>query len=98
MYEFDAPLWRWDAKPSTFFVSLPEDVSDEIAARAEGRERGFGSVKVRVTTGGSTWATSVVPDGTNGTYALPIKAAVRKAEGLDEGTAATFVVALVELD
>src|SRR5690349_21694653 len=31
-YEFDAPLWRWDARKtdSWVFVSLPTDVADDV--------------------------------------------------------------------
>jgi hypothetical protein len=90
VYRFEAALWRWEAQSGWFFVSLPEDVSDEIEARAAGHARGFGSVKVRVTVGTSTWSTSVFPDGKRKVYVLPVKRQVRDAEALDEGTAATF--------
>jgi hypothetical protein len=50
----------------------------------EGISRGFGSLKVRVTIGDSHFATSVFPSKETG-WMLPVKAAVRKAEGLGEG-------------
>ena len=101
-YDFSAPLWRWDAKDEAtsgawYFVSLPFDVSDEIeAAAGPGRsDRGFGSVRVEVTVGTSTWRTSVFPSGERKTYVLPVKKAVRVAEGLDEGVQATVRLSLV---
>src|SRR5689334_127570 len=78
---FDAELWLWDARRADTwtFVSLPADVSEEIRDLSAGPRRGFGSVRVRVSVGGSTWRTSIFPDSAGGGYVLPIKAAVRKA-------------------
>lgn len=92
-FTFDAELWEWDGKASWHFVSLPEDVADDIEAEFGHRAGGFGSVKVRVTIGTSTWSTSVFPDSKRATYILPVKKAVRKAEDLEVGT-----VAQVELE
>ncbi len=88
-FEFEGPLWQWQARDAApgawFFVSLPFEVSDEIEAVA-GPGRGFGSVRVEVTMGGSTWRTSVFPSAEEKTYVLPVKKAVRKAEGIaDDG-------------
>lgn len=88
-HAFTASLWRWAAKDEEksgawFFVSLPFEVSDAIETEAV-PGKGFGSVKVEVSIGGSTWRTSVFPSAEEKTYVLPIKKAVRAAEGLDEG-------------
>ncbi|MDZ5622823.1 DUF1905 domain-containing protein [Nocardioides bizhenqiangii] len=98
-YDFAAPLWRWEAKDegtsgAWYFLSLPFDVSDEIEAIA-GPGKGFGSVRVEVTVGASTWRTSVFPSGERKTYVLPVKKAVRVAEGLDEDSEATVRLSLV---
>lgn len=83
-FEFEATLWEWDARRAEqwTFVSLPEDVSDEILERAGAFARGFGSLRVEVVVGGTTWRTSVFPDKKRRTYILPVKRAVRTAEGL----------------
>lgn len=96
---FDAELWTWDARrvDSWTFVSLPAEAAEEIRDRAAGPRRGFGSLRVRVTLGGSTWRTSIFPDSTRGTYVLPVKRAVRTAEALDAGDTATVTVELVDL-
>lgn len=88
-YTFTAVLWRWAAKDEEksgawFFVSLPFEASDAIEAETV-PGKGFGSVKVEVTIGSTTWRTSVFPSAEEKTYVLPIKKAVRVAEGLDEG-------------
>lgn len=87
---FTASLWRWAAKDEEksgawFFVSLPFDVTDAID-EVSGPGRGFGSVKVEVTIGASTWRTSVFPSAEEKTFVLPVKKAIRVAEGLaDDG-------------
>ena len=47
--------------------------------------RGFGSVRVEVTLGETTWRTSVFPEAASGCFVLPVKKAVRRAEGVDPG-------------
>ena len=61
-----------------------------------GSRRGFGSSRVRVTVGASTWTTSIFPDSARGTYVLPIKRAIRNAERLDVGDIATVTVELID--
>lgn len=88
----------WDARraDSWTFVSLPAQASEEIGDLAGGSRRGFGSLRVRVTVGGSTWATSIFPGSGGGPYVLPIKRAVRNAEALNVGDVATVTVELID--
>ena len=51
-----------------------------------GRTGGFGSVRISATIGATTWQTSIFASKDVGGYLLPLKAAVRKAERLAEGT------------
>ncbi|GGB89486.1 hypothetical protein N798_07535 [Knoellia flava TL1] len=83
-FSFTAPLWEWSAQGGWFFVTLPTDAADDIA-ELDRPDRGFGSVRVRVTVGATTWSTSVFPDTKLGSYVLPVKKAVRKAEGIEDG-------------
>jgi hypothetical protein len=78
---FTAGLWQHDGG-SWYFVTMPMDLTDDVKARV-GRGRGFGSVRVRATIGATTWSTSIFP-ATDG-YVLPVKRAVRHAEGIDDG-------------
>ena len=96
---FDAELWMWEARraDSWTFVSLPAEASEEIRDLAAGPRRGFGSVRARVTVGGSTWTTSIFPDTVRGSYVLPIKRAVRNAEELDVGDVATVTVEVIDM-
>jgi Domain of unknown function (DUF1905) len=96
---FDAELWVWDARRADTwaFVSLPAEASEEIRDLAGGPRRGFDSLRVRVTVGGTTWMTSIFPDRASGRFVLPIKRRVREAEGLDAGDRATVTVELTDL-
>ena len=51
-----------------------------------GKQNGFGSVRVAVTIGSTTWKTSLFPS-KEGAYLLPIKAEVRKKERIAAGDA-----------
>jgi hypothetical protein len=95
---FDAELWIWEARRADTwtFVSLPTEASEEIGDLVGGARRGFGSLRVRVRVGGSTWKTSIFPDSARGSYVLPIKRAVRTAEALDAGDIATVTVELID--
>ena len=86
-YEFDAELWLWKARQadSWTFVSLPTDVADEVLDLAAPVARGFGSLRVEVGVGATVWRTSIFPDSSSKTYVLPVKKAVRKAEGVQAG-------------
>jgi hypothetical protein len=96
---FDAELWIWEARraDSWTFVSLPAAASEEIRELSGGVRRGFGSLRVRVTVGGSTWTTSIFPDSARGCYVLPIKRPVRTAEALDASDVTTVTVELIDL-
>src|SRR5690349_12043942 len=94
-YEFTAPLWLWPGEGSWYFVTVPEDISDEITDLTEGRRKGFGSVRVEVAVGESNWKTSVFPT-KNGTYILPVKKQIRLAENLTEGTPVEAALKLVD--
>ncbi|RZU18937.1 uncharacterized protein DUF1905 [Kribbella rubisoli] len=84
-YRFSAPLWQYPGEGSWYFVAVPEEISDDIADLTAGRRKGFGSVRVSVTVGASTWQTSLFPS-KSGSYLLPVKKPVRVAESLTEGT------------
>ena len=83
-YEFEAELFRWASRRELWvFAQLPEEVSEEIRLQPH-PPAGFASVKVSVTLGGSRWSTSIFPQA-DGTYVVPIKSAVRRAEGVELG-------------
>ena len=86
------PLWRWttpSAPAAWHFVTIDGEAGEALSGtaimrRMEGNARGFGSIKVVATIGASTFETSVFPSKESG-WLLPVKASVRKAEGLGAG-------------
>ena len=94
-YSFEAEVWEWSSKTSWFFVSLPEEEADDIEERFGRRAAGFGSVRVEVTIGSTTWRTSLFPSNEEKTYVLPLKKAVRTAEGLGPGSTASVRLVVV---
>jgi hypothetical protein len=82
-WTFEAELWSSETVAAWVFVTLPAEVGDDLRLLS-GPAIGFGSVRVEVSLGSSTWRTSVFPDKSRG-YVLPVKGAVRRREGLEVG-------------
>lgn len=86
-------LWRWTGDSgggSWHFVTIDGAAGEALSGtalmrRMEGHARGFGSLRVSARIGGSEFATSVFPSRAEGGWLLPVKAAVRRAEGIAEG-------------
>lgn len=91
------PLWRWttpSAAAAWHFLTIDGEAGEALSTNALmhrlefGRRVGFGSLKVTAQIGDSSFNTSVFPAKTAG-WLLPVKATVRKAEGLAEGDSVT---------
>ena len=87
-------IWKGEAAGRWHFITVPDDLSDEIRAHAFGSPRGFGSVRVEARIGGVVWRTSVFPLNSGG-YLLPVKAEVRRKAGLAEGDEVTVELELL---
>lgn len=97
-YTFTAPLWLWQADTAAWtFVTVPPEVADEIED-ATPMKGGFGSVKVEVTIGATTWQTSLFPDNERETFILPVKKAVRVAESIDDGDTAEVSLVIIHVE
>lgn len=93
-YRFETMLWRHAGEAAWYFLTLPPDVADEIDELTAPDRRGFGSVRVEVTIGATTWSTSVFPDSASRSYVLPVKRDVRRAEAIDAGDRVVVALAL----
>ncbi|MEK7530951.1 MAG: DUF1905 domain-containing protein [Patescibacteria group bacterium] len=92
--KFKAKLWRWPGEKAAWhFVSVPKAESAKIGKEIKVK-RGWGSVRVRAKIGGSTFDTSVFPDKKSGTYLLPVKASIRRMEGLEHGDTVDVILDL----
>lgn len=92
-FEFTAEVWKWQGGEWRF-VTLPFDVTDDIDD-ATPTKRGFGSVRVEVRIGGTTWRTSVFPDTKAKSFVLPVKKPVRVAEGITDGDRVTVALRVI---
>ena len=101
-FEVKTPLWRWQsatAPAAWYFVTIAGAAADGIRLAAMSgqwldKRGGFGSARVEAAIGDTIWKTSVFPHRESGGWLLPVRAAVRKAEGLVEGDDVTVRVSL----
>lgn len=95
--EFAALPYRWEGRSEEWvFVDLPEDLSADIAEIPRPR-RGFGSLRVEARVGLTVWRTSIFPLENPPRYFLPLKRAVRDAEGIAYGQPVTVRLTLLDL-
>ena len=80
---FSAELFEWRGPAPFYWLTVPEDDCASIRAEAAAASYGWGAVPVRARVGATEWETSLLPR--NGGYVLPVKNAVRRAEGVVEG-------------
>lgn len=87
MIEFSGPIWYWRGPAPFYFVTVPEGPSDELKAVMRRVTYGWGMILVEAEVGSTRFTTAMFPK--DGRYVLPLKAKVRKAEGLEEGDEVT---------
>jgi hypothetical protein len=90
--EFVNDVWYWRGPAPYHFVSVPDELCPPIRALSTIVTYGWGMVPVTARIGASEWVTSLTPK--DGGYALPLKDAIRNAEGLTIGTAVTVRLVL----
>ena len=91
-YKVRSKVWLYPGMAGWHFVNVDKKQSAALKEKYGKRRRGFGSIPVSVTLGKTTWKTSIFPDKQSGTYLLPLKAQVRRAEGIENGDAITFTL------
>ncbi len=85
MYKFSSKVKVYPGAAAWYFVMLPKSIAREIDFEHGHHKAGFGSLRVRVTIGHTRWQTSIFTDNKSYSYMLPLKAEVRKAEGIEAG-------------
>ena len=84
-YKMKSKVWLYAGPTAWHFITVPKELSEIIKEKHAKKARGFGSLRVRVSVGNTSWDTSIFPDSRSGTYLLPLKAGVRKKEEIFEG-------------
>lgn len=83
LFTFSGVVWLYPgAQASWHFITVPEHISAAIKKIFSANAKAWGSIAVVVTIGKTSWNTSLFPDKKRKAYILPLKAAVRKAEGI----------------
>lgn len=81
-WKWKSKVWLYPGHAGWHFVTVPKKESGEIRTLFGSMAKGWGSLPVSVTLGKTVWETSIFPDNTSKTYLLPLKAAMRKKEGV----------------
>ena len=74
---------EWRGPAPHVFVPLPEEESDTIESLKSMLTYGWGVIPVTAQVGDTEFTTSLFPK--DGVFLLPLKVAVRRAEGIDVG-------------
>jgi hypothetical protein len=81
--EFSGEIWEWRGPAPFYFVTVPEAESQAIKSAERLLTYGWGMIPAKVRIGQTVWKTTLWPK--EGRYVLPLKDAVRRAEGLEVG-------------
>ena len=85
-YKIRSEVWLYPSATAAWhFVSLSKKQSQAIDTKFGDKRRGWNSFPVSVTLGKTKWKTSIFFDKREGAYILPLKAEVRKKEGIWQG-------------
>lgn len=86
--EFTGPIIEWRGPAPFYFVATPDEESAAIEAVASMVTYGWGVIPVKGRIGATDFTTSLFPR--DETYLVPMKVAVRRAEGLELGDQVTI--------
>jgi hypothetical protein len=81
--EFAGEVFLWRGPSPYFFVTVPDEPSAALESASPTVSYGWGCIPVTAHLGETTWRTSLFPK--DDRYLVPLKVAVRKAEGVDLG-------------
>jgi hypothetical protein len=84
VFDVAGPVIEWRGPAPFFFLPLDDEAATAIRALSPSLTYGWGVIPVEATIGGTTFTTSLIPR--ENTYFLPLKVAVRRAEGIDIDT------------
>ncbi len=95
-YKVTSKVVLWPGTQGAWhFAYVDKATAEKIRKKFGPSGRGFGSIRVRVKLGKTAWDTSIFPDKRSGTYLLPLKAKVRRDEGVDAGDMITIKLEIV---
>ena len=80
---FSGEIVYWRGPSPYHFITMPDDTAAALHTLAPVVSYGWGVIPVMVTARGAMWQTSLFPR--SGSYLVPVKDVVRKAEGFVVG-------------
>lgn len=83
--DFTGEIWFWRGPAPFYFITVPDAECLILKDEWMFASYGWGMIPVIARIGDSEWDTSLFPK--DGRYILPVKAAIREAEQVDEGDA-----------
>lgn len=91
-YKLKSKILVYQGPSAWRFLAIPKKQGAEIKKKFGAHAKGWGSLPVSVTVGKTTWETSIFPDKKSGTYLMPLKAKVRKAEEIEDEDTVKFTL------
>ena len=89
---FEALVFHWRGPSPYHFVALPPEEAELVAEMARALTYGWGMIPVAATIGATRWTTSMYAK--DGGYVLPLKDAIRRAEGIELGDVVDVALSL----
>lgn len=84
-FSFTNKIFKYPGMSAWYFIQVPKDISQKIIDKYKDKKiprRGWGSVRVMVSIGKTSWETSIFPERKSQTYLLPLKKEVRLKEDM----------------
>jgi len=88
----DGPVWHWRGPSPHHFVTVGAEQAAALEAVSGAVSYGWGMIPVTATLGSTTWRTALWPK--NGSYLVPPRDSVRRAEQVDVGDVVTVQLAI----
>ncbi|MFY0408075.1 DUF1905 domain-containing protein [Solicola sp. PLA-1-18] len=92
--QVSGPVFSWRGPAPHHFVAVPDDDSAFVQELASAVTYGWGMVPVAARVGRTGFTTSLYPK--DGRYLVPLKLAVRTAEGIEVGDTVTIELTIAE--
>lgn len=93
-FKLKSEIWLYGGDSAWHFMTVDKKTTAKIRAKFGHLSRGWSSLPVKVKLGRTVWTTSIFYD-KQGVYLLPLKATIRKKEGLTAGQTTPFVITIL---
>jgi hypothetical protein len=90
--EISGEVWYWRGPAPFHFVTVPDDEAAALESVSGMVTYGWGMIPVSAQIGDTKWTTSLFPK--DGGYIVPVKDAVRRAEGVEVGDAVSMLLVI----